>query len=48
MRSILLEIRQSARRLVASPGYSLGVLITMTLGLALSVGMQLTSALRYE
>lgn len=39
MRSVLLEMRQSARRLVASPGFSLGVLITMTLGLALSVGM---------
>lgn len=35
----LTEIRQSARRLLASPGYSVGVLVTLTLGLALSVGM---------
>jgi predicted permease len=36
---MLTEIRQSARRLLASPGYSAGVLVTLTLGLALSVGM---------
>lgn len=33
------EIRQSVRRLLASPGYSLSVLVTLSLGLALSVGM---------
>lgn len=36
---ILSEIRGSARRLVASPGYSLGVVVTLSLGLALSIGM---------
>ncbi|MGH8166926.1 MAG: ABC transporter permease, partial [Woeseiaceae bacterium] len=36
---MLTEIRQSARRLFANPGYSLGVFLTLTLGLPLSVGM---------
>jgi len=36
---MLTEIRQSARRLFTNPGYSLGVFLTLTLGLALSVGM---------
>lgn len=36
---ILSEIRGSARRLLASPGYSLGVFITLSIGLALSIGM---------
>lgn len=36
---MLTEIRQAARRVLASPGYSLGVFLTLTLGLALSVGM---------
>jgi hypothetical protein len=39
MTSILTEIRQSARRLAGSPGYSVGVFLMLTLGLALSVGM---------
>lgn len=39
MAPILLEVRQAARRLLASPGYSGGAFITLTLGLALSVGM---------
>lgn len=39
MTSLLAEIRQSVRRLLGSPGYSLGVLLMLTLGLALSVGM---------
>ena len=39
MTSILTEIRQSTRRLAGSPGYSLGVFLMLTLGLALSVGM---------
>lgn len=39
MTSILTELRQSARRLSASPGYSVCVLVTLSLGLALSVGM---------
>lgn len=39
MRSILLELRQSARRLAGSPGYGASVFLTLSLGLALSVGM---------
>jgi putative ABC transport system permease protein len=39
MTSILTEVRQSAGRLAGSPGYSIGILLTLTLGLALSVGM---------
>ena len=39
MASMLTEIRQAARRLCASPAYSLGVFLTLTSGLALSVGM---------
>jgi putative ABC transport system permease protein len=39
MTSLFTEIRQSARRLSGSPGYSAGVFVTLTLGLALSVGM---------
>lgn len=39
MASILTEVRQSARRLLASSGYSAAVLATLSLGLALSVGM---------
>jgi putative ABC transport system permease protein len=39
MPSMLLEIRQAARRLLASPGYSGAAFVTLTLGLALSVGM---------
>jgi putative ABC transport system permease protein len=39
MTNILTEFRQSARRLAGSPGYSLGVFLMLTMGLALSVGM---------
>lgn len=39
MTSILTEIRQAVHRLAGSPGCSLGVFLTLTLGLALSVGM---------
>lgn len=36
---MLTEIRQAARRLTGSPAYSLGGFLTLTLGLALSVGI---------
>jgi predicted permease len=39
MASILTELRQLIRRLAGSPGCSLGVFFSLTLGLALSVGM---------
>ncbi len=39
MTSVLMEFRQAARRLLASPGYSTGVFLTLMLGLALSAGM---------
>jgi predicted permease len=37
--TVLTEIRHSARRLLASRGYSASALLTLTLGLGLSVGM---------
>jgi putative ABC transport system permease protein len=39
MTQLFTEIRYAARRLAGSPGYSLGVFLTLALGLALSVGM---------
>lgn len=39
MSSMLLEVRQAARRLIGSPGYSASVFLTLSLGLALSLGM---------
>jgi predicted permease len=36
---MLTELRQATRRLLASPGYGLGVFLTLAVGLALSVGM---------
>lgn len=39
MTSTLMELRQAVRRLLASPTYSAGVFLTLTLGLALSAGM---------